>query len=120
MVDRASWNNKAEFLLSCIGYCVGLGNLWRFPYLVYESGGGVFLIPYFIMLLLVGIPLLYMELSIGLITQRGPIHSLKTLSPILKGNQKCRQFLSFYQSIYYQALDMRQLLCRFCMPATSR
>ena len=85
-MDRASWNNKTEFLLSCIGYCVGLGNLWRFPYLVYESGGGVFLIPYFIMLLLVGIPLLYMELSIGLITQRGPIHSLKTLSPIFKGN----------------------------------
>ena len=51
--------------MACIGNCVGLGNLWRFPYLVYESGGGVFLIPYFIMLFLVGIPLLYMELSLG-------------------------------------------------------
>ena len=98
-MDRASWNNKAEFLLSCIGYCVGLGNLWRFPYLVYESGGGVFLIPYFIMLFLVGIPLLYMELSIGLITQRGPIHSMKTLAPIMKGNQKCRQSYHFFRFV---------------------
>ena len=85
-MDRDNWGSKAEFLLACIGYCVGLGNLWRFPYLVYESGGGVFLIPYFIMLFLVGIPLLYMELSIGLITQRGPVHSIKALCPFFKGN----------------------------------
>ena len=84
-MDRDNWGSKAEFLLACIGYCVGLGNLWRFPYLVYESGGGVFLIPYFIMLFLVGIPLLYMELSIGLITQRGPVHSIKALCPFFKG-----------------------------------
>ena len=64
-MDRDNWGSKTEFLLACIGNCVGLGNLWRFPYLVYESGGGVFLIPYFIMLFLVGIPLLYMELSLG-------------------------------------------------------
>ena len=80
-----TWTSDTEYFLSIVSFGVGLGNLWRFPYLVYESGGGVFLIPYFIMLFLVGIPLLYMELSIGLITQRGPIHSLKTLSPIFKG-----------------------------------
>ena len=84
-MDRDHWGSKTEFLLACIGNCVGLGNLWRFPYLVYESGGGVFLIPYFIMLFLVGIPLLYMELSIGLITQRGPVHSIKALCPFFKG-----------------------------------
>ena len=90
-MDRDNWGSKAEFLLACIGYCVGLGNLWRFPYLVYESGGGVFLIPYFIMLFLVGIPLLYMELSIGLITQRGPVHSIKALCPFFKGNLTFKQ-----------------------------
>ena len=83
--SRESWSSRSEFLLACIGYCVGLGNLWRFPYLVHESGGGVFLIPYFIMLLLVGIPLLYMELSIGLLTQRGPIQSMKAICPLFKG-----------------------------------
>ena len=68
-----------------LGYCVGLGNIWRFPYLVRESGGACFLIPYFIMLFLVGIPLLYMELSLGILTQRGPVQSFKALCPLLKG-----------------------------------
>jgi len=112
-MDRASWNNKAEFLLSCIGYCVGLGNLWRFPYLVYESGGGVFLIPYFIMLFLVGIPLLYMELSIGLITQRGPIHSMKTLAPIMKGTGYATVVMSFLYASYFSVIIVYSLFYLF-------
>lgn len=38
---RQHWSNKAQFVLACVGYCVGLGNLWRFPYLCYKSGGGM-------------------------------------------------------------------------------
>ena len=57
--EREQWGNKVEFLLSCIGYCVGLGNVWRFPYMAAENGGGVFLIPYAIMLFCTGIPIFY-------------------------------------------------------------
>ncbi|TNN61115.1 Sodium- and chloride-dependent transporter XTRP3 [Liparis tanakae] len=63
---RPNWDNPTEFVLACVSYAVGLGNVWRFPYLCQMHGGGGFLIPYLIMLVLEGIPLFYMELAIGL------------------------------------------------------
>ncbi|KAI8499078.1 hypothetical protein Bbelb_235310 [Branchiostoma belcheri] len=81
---RDQWARKAEFLLAMVGYAVGLGNVWRFPYLCYKSGGGAFLIPYFIMLFICGIPLLYMELSVGQYTQQGPVGALEKICPLLK------------------------------------
>ena len=83
--ERETWGSTVSFILACIGYAVGLGNIWRFPYLAYKSGGGAFLVPYFVMLLLCGIPLLYMELAVGQYTRRGPIGALGKLCPILKG-----------------------------------
>ena len=83
--ERETWGSTVSFILACIGYAVGLGNIWRFPYLAYKSGGGAFLVPYFVMLLLCGIPLLYMELAVGQYTRRGPIGALGKICPILKG-----------------------------------
>lgn len=52
---RETWNQKVEFLLAVIGFAVDLGNVWRFPYICYQNGGGAFLIPYCIMLVLGGL-----------------------------------------------------------------
>jgi len=83
--DRQAWGSRLQFFLACIGYSVGLGNVWRFGYLCAKSGGGAFLIPYFINLIIVAIPLMYMEFSIGQFTQRGPIGAMAKICPLLKG-----------------------------------
>ncbi|MFD3686701.1 sodium-dependent transporter [Nocardiopsis sp. NPDC058631] len=62
---REQWGTRAGFLMAAIGSAVGLGNIWRFPYIAYENGGGAFLLPYLIALLTAGIPLLVLEYSIG-------------------------------------------------------
>merc|ERR1719288_513429 len=67
------WTNSREFLLSCIAMSVGLGNVWRFPYTAYENGGGAFLIPYIIVLILIGRPLYFMELSMGQFSSAGSV-----------------------------------------------
>ncbi|KAL5286833.1 hypothetical protein ACFFRR_008065 [Megaselia abdita] len=82
---RESWSKKVEFLLAVIGFAVDLGNVWRFPYICYQNGGGAFLIPYCVMLIFGGLPLFYMELALGQFHRSGCISIWKRICPALKG-----------------------------------
>ncbi|XP_058822979.1 sodium- and chloride-dependent GABA transporter ine isoform X2 [Topomyia yanbarensis] len=101
---KQHWASKMQFVLACIGYSVGLGNVWRFPYLCYKSGGGVFLVPYYIILLICGIPMLFMELAVGQYTGRGPIGALGQLCPLFKGTGLASVVVSFLMSTYYSVI----------------
>uniref|UniRef100_UPI00398E6A7F sodium- and chloride-dependent neutral and basic amino acid transporter B(0+)-like isoform X2 n=1 Tax=Pristiophorus japonicus TaxID=55135 RepID=UPI00398E6A7F len=83
-VERGNWSSKTDYLLSMIGSAVGLGNVWRFPYLAYRNGGGAFLIPYTLMLALAGIPMFFLESSFGQFASLGPVAVWKAM-PILQG-----------------------------------
>ncbi|XP_037040212.1 sodium- and chloride-dependent glycine transporter 1-like [Bradysia coprophila] len=83
-LNRGQWASKTEFILSCLGYAIGIGNVWRFPYLCYRNGGGAFLIPYLLMLFFCGIPLFFMETCLGQFASTGCISMFK-ITPIFKG-----------------------------------
>ncbi|KAM3662942.1 sodium- and chloride-dependent neutral and basic amino acid transporter B(0+) isoform 2-T2 [Ammospiza maritima maritima] len=102
-VDRGNWTNKAEYLLSMVGYAVGLGNVWRFPYLAYQNGGGAFLIPYTFMLALAGLPLFFMECSMGQFASQGPILVWRML-PLFQGVGITMVILTAFVTIYYNVI----------------
>ncbi|KAG1708439.1 Sodium-dependent proline transporter [Nymphon striatum] len=80
--ERGAWGGKLEFFLTCLAQAVGLGNVWRFPYLAFKHGGGSFLIPYTIMLILVAMPILFLELALGQYSALGSLPLVKNISPI--------------------------------------
>ncbi|XP_017331755.1 sodium-dependent neutral amino acid transporter B(0)AT3 [Ictalurus punctatus] len=102
--ERPKWDNKFQYLLTCIGFAVGLGNVWRFPYLCQVYGGGAFLIPYLIALVFEGLPLLHMELAIGQRLRMGSIGVWNSISPYLGGIGMASMTVSFLVGLFYNTI----------------
>lgn len=99
---RLEYANQLELILTLVSYAVGLGNLWRFPYLVYENGGGTFLIPYLCALLTLGIPIFMLELGLGQMTRQGTVNMWIRLGlPKLRGAGIVATWVTFLAAIYY-------------------
>uniref|UniRef100_A0A452UFE3 Transporter n=1 Tax=Ursus maritimus TaxID=29073 RepID=A0A452UFE3_URSMA len=99
--DRGQWTNKMEFVLSVAGEIIGLGNVWRFPYLCYKNGGGAFFIPYFIFFFTCGIPVFFLEVALGQYTSQGSVTAWRKICPLLQGIGLASVVIESYLNIYY-------------------
>ncbi|WP_460462057.1 sodium-dependent transporter [Arthrobacter pigmenti] len=101
---REQWSGRKVFILAAIGSAVGLGNIWRFPYVAYENGGGAFIIPYLVALLTAGIPLLFLVYGIGHKFRGSPPLALRRLHPKAEAIGWWQVAICFVIAIYYAVI----------------
>ncbi|XP_064609516.1 sodium- and chloride-dependent GABA transporter 2-like [Liolophura sinensis] len=101
--SRQTWGRQIEFLFVVVGQGVGFGNVWRFPYICYKNGGGVFFIPYVTAIFLLGIPGAFLEGSLGQFTSRGVISCFKIV-PLFQGVGHMIAMLGYLTMCYYSVL----------------
>ncbi|WP_408956337.1 sodium-dependent transporter [Natroniella sp. ANB-PHB2] len=77
---RESWTSKLGFILAAAGSAVGLGNIWRFPYITGENGGAIFLLIYLVAVILIGYPVLLTEMSLGRKSHKNPVGAFKAIA----------------------------------------
>ena len=84
-MPRDQWRTQCDFILCCIGKTVGLGNIWRFAYMSLHYGGITFLVPYLILLVVLGVPLCVFELTLGQYSGAGPRQVFRRIAPLFSG-----------------------------------
>ncbi|KAL6476756.1 hypothetical protein MHYP_G00152550 [Metynnis hypsauchen] len=102
--DRPAWDSKLQYVLAQVGFSVGLGNVWRFPYLCHQNGGGAFMVLYVMLLVVVGVPLFFMELAAGQSIRQGSIGVWKHISPRLAGIGYSSCMVCFFVALYYNVI----------------
>jgi len=102
--DRMQWGSPLQFFCTILGFCVGLGNIWRFPYLCQKNGGGAFIIPFMVMLFLVGTPLLLLELALGQRFRVGAAAAWPKIHPALSGIGYGSSVVATLVGCYYNAI----------------
>ena len=80
MKQRSHWGSRVGFILAAAGAAVGLGNIWKFPYVTGENGGGIFVLVYLACVFLVGLPIMIAEILVGRTTQSSPVGAFKSLA----------------------------------------
>ncbi|XP_063397910.1 sodium- and chloride-dependent glycine transporter 1-like isoform X2 [Mytilus trossulus] len=102
--ERDNWSGRLDFLMYLLGYSVGLGNVWRFPYLAYSNGGGAFVFPFILMLFLLGIPLMFLELAFGQFAALGPAAIFDRFCPLFTGLGYGMIAISGMVALYYTVI----------------
>lgn len=102
-----------EFLMSCIAMSVGLGNLWRFPFVAFSNGGGAFLIPYLITLFIIGRPMYLLDMFMGQFSGHANVHSFSRLTPASVGVAFGQLYAVWHIATYYcsvMAISLRYVV----------
>ncbi|MBI2659115.1 sodium-dependent transporter [Candidatus Woesearchaeota archaeon] len=105
-MPRERWPTRLTFLFAAVTSAIGLGNLWRFPYLTYKYGGGAFLLPYLIALVVAGIPLLILEFALGQKLQKGAVDAFASIKRKFSGIGWLALFVGFIVISYYAVVTV--------------
>ena len=104
MTNANKWGSNVAFVLAMIGSAVGLGNLWRYPYVLYSNGGGAFYIPYLVAVLTLAIPFLILEYGVGYNYQSSFTKAIVKLKPKFEFYGWILPVVVFIMTVYYSTI----------------